>query len=177
MKCPVCYHDDTRVLDSREIHEGRAIRRRRACPKCSFRFSTYEEMELLDIVVKKRDGREEEYSREKLETGIWKALEKRPATSAQVGALIHRIERDLAVKARVVSGEGAVPRREINATIIGETVLKALKRFDPVAYLRFASVYQSFQDVGEFQRALKDLKHARFTLKQKKTVGAPAVAR
>lgn len=123
-----------------------------------FRFSTYEEMELLDIVVKKRDGSEQEYSREKLEGGLWKALEKRPATSARVGALIHRIERDITVKSKIVSRESTTARREIESKQIGEIVMKALKRFDPVAYLRYASVYQSFQDIGAFHEALRDLK-------------------
>ncbi|MBI5134866.1 transcriptional repressor NrdR [Candidatus Uhrbacteria bacterium] len=157
MKCPVCAAADTRVLDSREIHDGRAIRRRRNCRRCMFRFSTYEEMELLDIIVKKRDGHEEEYSREKLEGGILRSLEKLPTTPAKVNGLIHRIERDIAVKAKVVSREDAPPRREIESRIIGEIVMKALKRFDAVAYLRFASVYQSFQDLGAFQKALLEL--------------------
>ena len=158
MKCPVCYTNDTRVLDSREIHEGRAIRRRRTCRRCMFRFSTYEEMELLDIVVKKRDGSEQEYSREKMEAGLLRALEKRPATPAKISGLVHRIERDIAVKSKVVSRENGPARREIESRQIGEVIMKALKRFDPVAYMRFASVYQSFQDLGAFQEALKDLK-------------------
>ncbi len=157
MMCPVCSSANTRVLDSREIHDGRAIRRRRTCRRCMFRFSTYEEMELLDIIVKKRDGHEEGYSREKMEGGILRALEKRPATSAKVSGLIHRIERDIAIKAHVVNKEGAPPRREIDSRLIGDIIMRALKRFDSVAYIRFASVYQSFQDLGEFQKALLDL--------------------
>jgi len=115
-------------------------------------------MELLDIVVKKRDGSEQEYSREKMEAGLLRALEKRPATPAKISGLVHRIERDIAVKSKVVSRENGPARREIESRQIGEVIMKALKRFDPVAYMRFASVYQSFQDLGAFQEALKDLK-------------------
>lgn len=147
MKCPVCLAADTKVTDSRLTSEGFAIRRRRECIQCGFRFSTFEEVEILNLTVIKRDGRREPYAREKLEGGLHKALEKRPVTKDDFKKLINRIERDIQ----------HLQRTEITSLTIGEIVMKRLKRFDSVAYIRFASVYRSFQDVASFQRELTQL--------------------
>ncbi len=147
MKCPVCLAPDTKVTDSRLSSEGFAIRRRRECVKCGFRFSTYEEAEILNLSVIKRDGRREPYSREKLESGLKKALEKRPVTKDDFKKLVNRIERDIQ----------HLQKPEITSRTLGELVMKRLKRFDTVAYIRFASVYRSFQDVATFQRELLQL--------------------
>lgn len=147
MKCPVCLAADTKVTDSRLTSEGFAIRRRRECIQCGFRFSTFEEVEILNLTVIKRDGRREPYSREKLESGVRKALEKRPVTKDDFKKLINRVERDIQ----------HLQRTEITSHTIGEVVMKRLKRFDSVGYIRFASVYRSFQDVASFQRELSEL--------------------
>src|SRR3989338_6081215 len=148
MYCAVCSHKDTKVVDSRIAADGSSIRRRRECEKCGFRFSTLEEVELLDLAVVKRDGRREAYSREKLERGLRKSLEKRPFTDQAFQKLIHKIERDVQKKRR-----GQLTSQEL-----GEILMKHLKSFDKVAYIRFASVYRSFEDVGEFESELKKLK-------------------
>jgi len=148
MKCPNCQNPDTKVLDSRPVDEGNAIRRRRECEKCAFRFSTYEEIEILDLTVVKKDERRELYSREKLERGIRRAFEKREHTDQTLRKLISAIEQDIQKKA---SGG------EIKSLDIGEIVMKRIKRVDKVAYIRFASVYRQFEDVEEFKAELKKL--------------------
>lgn len=147
MKCPICYHDDTKVIDSRVATDGLSIRRRRECLKCEFRFSTYEEIEILDLVIVKRDGRREAYSREKLTSGLKKALEKRAITEDKFKKLIHSIERDLQ----------RLQKPEITSLQIGQIVMKGLKKFDQVAYIRYASVYESFKDANEFRKELNKL--------------------
>lgn len=147
MHCPVCSHDDTRVVDSRISSEGDSIRRRRECDKCGFRFSTLEEVELLDLVVVKRDGAREAYSRDKIERGLKKALEKRPVTDASFRALVHAVERDIQRK----------NASQITSAELGEVVMDRLKKFDPVAYIRFASVYRQFEDAQTFQKELEGL--------------------
>lgn len=147
MKCPVCYYADTKVVDSRVASDGLSIRRRRECLKCGFRFSTYEEIEILDISIVKRDGHKEVYSREKIVRGLRKALEKRPITEEKFKKLVNSIERDIQV----------LRKNEITANQIGQIVMKNLKKTDQVAYIRFASVYQSFKDVQTFQRELNKL--------------------
>ncbi len=156
MRCPACYHAETDVVDSRAIQEGRRVRRRRVCEKCRFRFSTYEEMEVLDLVVIKRDGREEPYDRKKLEIGLWKALEKRPITAEKMEKLLGGVEREIALKTRATRSNGHAGRRVIDSKTIGEIAIRSLKKFDPVAYLRFASVYKSFDTVQAFQHELKE---------------------
>jgi transcriptional repressor NrdR len=148
MRCPNCQYEDTKVLDSRPVEEGSAIRRRRECEKCEFRFSTYEEIEILDLTVIKKDGRKELYSREKLERGIKRAFEKRPHTDETLRKLISGIEQDIQKKAK----DG-----EITSQDIGEIVMKRMKKVDKVAYIRFASVYRQFEDVDEFKEELKKL--------------------
>lgn len=153
MKCPVCYHHDTKVVDSRVASDGLSIRRRRECLKCGFRFSTYEEIEILDLIIVKRDGRKEMYNREKLVKGLKRSLEKRPITDDKFKKLVNMIESDLQ----------AMRKNEITSENIGQIIMKHLKKIDEVAYIRFASVYQSFKDVQTFQRELNKL------LKKKKT--------
>jgi len=147
MKCPVCYYQDTKVVDSRVASDGLSIRRRRECLKCGFRFSTYEEIEILDLSIVKRDGRKEVYSREKLTKGLKRSLEKRPVTDDKFKKLVNSIERDLQV----------MKKNEITSDEVGHIVMKHLKKIDQVAYIRFASVYQSFKDVHTFQRELNKL--------------------
>ncbi|MFA6534062.1 MAG: transcriptional regulator NrdR [Patescibacteria group bacterium] len=148
MICPACYHDETKVVDSRTGADGISIRRRRECLKCGFRFSTHEEVEILGLAVQKRDGRKEAYSRQKLEKGLRRALEKRPITEENFHKLINNIERDIQVKAK---------SSEIPSSEIGEIIMKRLRRVDQVGYIRFASVYQSFKDVKTFQQELNKL--------------------
>ncbi|MFA6171016.1 MAG: transcriptional regulator NrdR [Patescibacteria group bacterium] len=147
MKCPICYYKDTKVVDSRVASDGFSIRRRRECLKCLFRFSTYEELEILEMMVIKRDGRKEAYQREKLENGLKKALEKRPITKDSFKKLVNLIERDLQ----------KLRKSEVTADQIGHLIMKHLKKIDKVAYIRFASVYQSFKDINEFSEELDKL--------------------
>lgn len=148
MHCPVCNHKDSRVVDSRLTAGGIAIRRRRVCPKCHFRFSTTEQAELLDLTVIKRNGRRESYDREKMVHGLRKALEKRPVTEDDFRRLVSHIERDIQKKRK----------DELTSRELGEIVMERLKAFDSVAYIRFASVYRSFKDVSHFAHELKRLK-------------------
>jgi len=127
--------------------DGLSIRRRRECLKCGFRFSTYEEVEILDLVVVKRDGRKESYSREKIVKGLKRALEKRPVTDDNFKKLINLIERDLQI----------LRKNEVTSAQVGQITMKNLKRFDQVAYIRFASVYESFKDAHEFRKELNKL--------------------
>lgn len=147
MKCPVCYYQDTKVVDSRVAGDGLSIRRRRECLKCGFRFSTYEEIEILDLTIVKRDGRKEIYSREKLVKGLKRSLEKRPVTEDKFKKLVNSIERDLQV----------MKNSEITTGEVGHIVMRHLKKIDEVAYIRFASVYQSFKDAQTFQKELNKL--------------------
>lgn len=134
-------------MDSRVTDEGLAIRRRRECDKCGYRFSTVEEVEILNLTVVKRDGAREPYDRDKVEAGVHKALEKRPITADTIKKLIGQIERDIQLRGRM----------EITSQQIGEIVMKRLQRIDQVAYIRFASVYRQFQDIESFKRELNRL--------------------
>jgi transcriptional repressor NrdR len=147
MNCPVCNHKDTKVVDSRLSGEGFSIRRRRSCQKCDFRFSTSEEMEILDLIVIKRDGHRENYKRDKLIRGLGTSLEKRQYLEEDFYKLINQIERDIQKKAK----------NEITSKQLGEIVMKNLKSFDQVAYIRYASVYRSFKDAKTFQKELNQL--------------------
>ncbi|OGY42620.1 MAG: transcriptional regulator NrdR [Candidatus Buchananbacteria bacterium RBG_13_36_9] len=147
MKCPVCNYKETKVIDSRIATDEITIRRRRECLKCGFRFSTYEQMELLDLMVIKRDGHKESYSREKLEQGLKKAFEKRPINDENFRILVNKIERNIQ----------SLKQNEIKSLEIGEIVMKELKKKDPVAYLRFASVYQAFDNVETFLKAINEI--------------------
>lgn len=147
MNCPICNSKNTKVLDSRLTGEGFSIRRRRECLKCDFRFSTLEEIEILDLVVIKRDGRRESYNRDKLIKGLRISLEKRPYLEENFQKLVREIERNIQKKANV----------EITSKQLGDIIIKNLKFFDQVAYIRYASVYRSFKDVNTFQRELNRL--------------------
>lgn len=144
MQCPFCRFEETKVVDSRAAADNTAIRRRRECLKCQFRFSTYEQMEILDLAVIKKDGRREPYQKMKLEAGVRKALEKRPFAEEDVASLMANIERDIQLR----------NKNEIAANDIGEIVMKRLRKADQVAYIRFASVYKDFQDIESFQEEL-----------------------
>ncbi len=148
MRCPNCEHEDTKVLDSRPVDEGTAIRRRRECEKCEFRFSTYEEIEILDLSVVKKDGSKQAFSKEKLERAIKLPLDKRPHTDETLRKLLSTIEIEIQRKAK----EG-----QISSSEIGDIVMKKLKKTDKVAYIRFAAVYRQFEDVDEFKEELKKL--------------------
>lgn len=147
MKCPNCSNDDTKVLDSRPISDSMAIRRRRECTKCGARFSTHEEMEILDLAVLKRDGSTEAYMREKIESGIRKAFEKRPLSRDDFHSLVAGIEQDIQ----------KTGKEQIATKDIGAIVMKRIKSKDQVAYIRFASVYRKFADVEEFVKEAKKL--------------------
>jgi transcriptional repressor NrdR len=151
MHCPNCNKEDLRVLEKRDIEGEPAIRRRRECTACGFRFTTYERPEAPTLTVVKKDGRKEIYNREKLARGVKKALEKRPVTSAEVDKLIDQIE-----KAVYSTGE-----KEVDSSKIGDLVLEKLKETDSVAYLRFASVYKSFEDVETFKKEAEELEKTR----------------
>ncbi|NTW14186.1 MAG: transcriptional repressor NrdR [Candidatus Moranbacteria bacterium] len=147
MICPYCGHTETKVVDSRETKEGRAIRRRRECERCSARFSTYEEAEMIGISIVKKDGRKEDYDRKKIEAGLRRALEKRPGSEEKTERILDEIEYELHAK--------HVP--EVTSKEIGRIVLEKLKETDEVAYIRFASVYQSFGSVERFKKAIENL--------------------
>ncbi len=147
MHCPVCNNKETSVVDTRPTEDGLSVRRRRECDRCHFRFSTIEETELLDTIVVKEDGRRESYMRDKMESGIYRSLTKRAFTKEHFHRLIHSIERDIQKK----------KSREIASKEVGELVMKHLRTFDMVAYIRFASVYRDFKDVQTFERELKKL--------------------
>ncbi|HEY3586753.1 MAG TPA: transcriptional regulator NrdR [Myxococcaceae bacterium] len=147
MRCPFCKRDDSKVLDSRESAEGTVTRRRRECLGCRKRFTTYERVEELMPLVVKKDGRREPYDREKLISGLQKAVEKRPVSMDQLEALVAEVE------ARVLErGE-----KEVASSLLGEEVMRRLRALDQVAYVRFASVYRSFRDIEEFMDELKGL--------------------
>ncbi len=147
MKCPFCKHDDTQVVDSRVSEEGDSIRRRRRCPACEKRFTTYETAELRLPQIVKSNGYREEFKEDKLRTGFKRALHKRPVSAELLEAAVER------VKQRLLS----LGEREIDSRRIGEMVMKELYKLDKVAYIRFASVYRSFQDVDDFRDAIKEV--------------------
>ncbi len=146
MKCPFCQYLDTKVIDSRLSKEGDLIRRRRECDQCQKRFTTYERVEETLPLVVKKDGRREPFDRNKLVNGLLKACEKRPVSIDVIQKTVDRIEAHLIEK-----GE-----KEIPSAVLGEQVMLELKNLDDVAYVRFASVYRSFKDIGEFMDLIKD---------------------
>ena len=147
MKCPFCDELDTKVIDSRPTEEGKAIRRRRECPKCGKRFTTYEKVEEMLFMVVKRDGRRESFDRTKILNGIIRACEKRPITLAQMEAIVDGVERGL----------NNMMEKEVTTEFIGEIVMDQLKDLDEVAYVRFASVYREFKDVNTFVTEIEKL--------------------
>jgi transcriptional repressor NrdR len=147
MRCPSCGHDHDKVIDSRAVREGRAVRRRRECLHCGTRFTTYEGFETRPVLVVKRDGRRVAYDRVKITTGIAKACEKRPVSLEEIEIVVDSIEQHLANSGR----------REVPTATLGQMVLDRLREIDDVAYVRFASVYRSFQDAQEFFELLRQL--------------------
>lgn len=147
MKCPFCAHDDTRVIDSRLGKEGNNVRRRRECPACERRFTTYERVEEILPLVIKKDGRREPFDRGKIISGMQRACEKRPVSIEQIEELVDQLERRFQE-----CGD-----KEISASLIGKAVMEALHEADEVAYVRFASVYRQFKDINEFMSELNDL--------------------
>ncbi|MFN4189488.1 MAG: transcriptional regulator NrdR [Pseudothermotoga sp.] len=148
MKCPFCGFPDSRVLDSRPTLDGTAIRRRRECPECGARFTTYERYELLPLIVVKKDGRRETFDRSKLLNGVLKACEKRPISYETLEKLVEEVE--LALQRQGTT--------EIPSKFIGELVMARLRQIDQVAYVRFASVYKDFREIDQFLEIVKELK-------------------
>ncbi len=147
MKCPFCGEDDTRVIDSRPADDNTSIRRRRQCDKCQKRFTTYEKVETIPLVVIKKDFTREPYDRSKIERGVFRSCHKRPISVDDMNALVDRVE------AEVFNLEV----KEISSSYIGELVMNGLKEIDPVAYVRFASIYREFKDVSTFMDELKKI--------------------
>ena len=144
MKCVRCNFEDTKVIESREVSEGIATRRRRECPKCGNRFTTYERHEQPQVVVVKNDGNRELFSRDKLLKGLLRATEKTPVTQVDLELLVSKVEHDLQ----------CLPDSEVQSKVIGEMVMDGLARINDVAYVRFASVYRRFEDITGFEREL-----------------------
>lgn len=147
MKCPFCGHESDRVVDSREAKEGESIRRRRECVKCGKRYTTYERIDEIPYMVVKKDGRREKFDRQKVLNGLLRACEKRPISMGKLEQIVNEAE------SFVVDS----PERERKTTEVGELIMSRLRRYDKVAYVRFASVYLDFKDVKEFMSELKEL--------------------
>ena len=147
MKCPYCGSDDTRVIDSRPADDNYSIRRRRICDNCNKRFTTYEKVETIPLIIIKKDNVRETYNRKKIEAGILRACHKRPVSAAQIEKLVDEIENDIF----------KLEDKEISSSVIGEIVMQKLKDIDAVAYVRFASVYREFKDVNTFMDELKKM--------------------
>ncbi|MCR5467903.1 MAG: transcriptional regulator NrdR [Lachnospiraceae bacterium] len=147
MKCPFCASDNTRVIDSRPADDNSSIRRRRSCDSCGKRFTTYEKVETIPLIVIKKDNNREQYDRAKIEAGVLRACHKRPVGVSQITALVDDVETEIF----------NMEEKEIPSTVIGEVVMRHLKDLDPVAYVRFSSVYREFKDVNTFMEELKSL--------------------
>ena len=148
MHCPFCSHTDTKVIDSRLIAEGSQTRRRRECPDCGERFTTFESAELLmPKIIKSRDDMREPFNEQKLREGLYRALEKSPVGEEEVETLIEDIKKDIR----------SYGEREVRSRLIGEVIMKRLRRLDEVAFIRFASVYRRFEDITEFSEEVEKL--------------------
>lgn len=147
MKCPYCENEDTKVIDSRHTEEGHAIRRRRECDVCGKRFTTYEKVEEMVLMVVKKDGSREAFDRNKIMNGIIKACEKRPVTADEIDRIVSEIERGL----------NNMMEKEVSSNFIGELIMEQLQKVDEVAYVRFASVYRQFTDVSTFVAEIEKL--------------------
>ena len=145
MKCPFCGHDNTRVIDSRPADENNSIRRRRVCDECGKRFTTYEKIETIPLIVIKKDNNRETYDRSKIEAGVLRACHKRPVRANHITRLVDEVETEIFNK----------EEKEIPSQVIGELVMDRLKSLDAVAYVRFASVYREFKDINTFMDELK----------------------
>lgn len=147
MKCPFCAHVEDKVIDSRSSNEDKSIRRRRECLKCKKRFTTYEYIEEIPLMVIKKDGRSEAFDRNKIISGILKACEKRPVGIEKIEAVVDKVEKELQKSFD----------KEVKAQVVGELVMEHIHKLDEVAYVRFASVYRQFKDINHFMKELKDL--------------------
>lgn len=145
MKCPFCGHENTRVIDSRPAEEYNSIRRRRACDECGKRFTTYEKVETIPLIIIKKDNNREAYDRSKIEAGVLRACHKRPISANQINQLIDEVETEIF----------NMEEKEISSQVIGELVMNKLKDLEAVAYVRFASVYREFKDINTFMDELK----------------------
>ena len=147
MKCPFCSHENTRVIDSRPAEDNNSIRRRRVCDECGKRFTTYEKIETIPLLIIKKDNNREAYDRAKIEAGVLRACHKRPVSAQQITTLVDEVENEIFNR----------EEREIPSGTIGELVMNKLKDLDAVAYVRFASVYREFKDVNTFMDELKSV--------------------
>lgn len=147
MKCPFCGSDNTRVIDSRPADDNTSIRRRRLCDVCEKRFTTYEKVETIPLIVIKKDNNREQYDRSKIEVGVLRACHKRPISATQINQLVDEVETDIFNR----------EEKEISSTVIGEIVMDKIKELDSVAYVRFASVHREFKDVDSFMSELKKM--------------------
>ncbi len=145
MKCPFCNYENTRVIDSRPAEDNSSIRRRRVCDVCNKRFTTYEKVEAIPLIIIKKDNNREAYDRAKVETGVLRACHKRPVSTDDIEVLVDEVEADILNR----------EEKEINSRIIGELIMNKLKDLDAVAYVRFASVYREFKDINTFMDELK----------------------
>ena len=149
MKCPFCSHENTRVIDSRPAEENNSIRRRRACDECGKRFTTYEKIETIPLIIIKKDNNRETYDRSKIEAGVLRACHKRPISANQINQLIDEVETEIF----------NMEEKEISSAVIGELVMNKLKDLEAVAYVRFASVYREFKDINTFMYEQKKVLH------------------
>ena len=147
MKCPFCGHENTRVIDSRPAEDNNSIRRRRVCDECSKRFTTYEKVETIPLIVIKKDNNRETYDRSKIEAGVLRACHKRPISANQINRLVDEVETEIFNR----------EEKEIPSQVIGELVMNKLKDLEAVAYVRFASVYREFKDINTFMEELKSV--------------------
>ena len=147
MKCPYCNQENTRVIDSRPAEDNNSIRRRRECDECGKRFTTYEKVETIPLIIIKKDNNRETYDRGKIEAGVLRACHKRPVSANQITALVNEVENEIF----------AMEDKEIPSRVIGEIVMNKLKDLDEVAYVRFASVYREFKDINTFMDELKSM--------------------
>ena len=145
MKCPFCSHENTRVIDSRPAEDNNSIRRRRVCDECGKRFTTYEKVETIPLIIIKKDDNRETYDRSKIEAGVLRACHKRPVSAQQITDLVDEVENEITNR----------EDKEIPSQVIGELLMNKLKNLDAVAYVRFASVYREFKDVNTFMDELK----------------------
>lgn len=147
MKCPFCSHENTRVIDSRPAEDNNSIRRRRVCDECGKRFTTYEKIETIPLIIIKKDDNREAYDRMKIEAGVLRACHKRPVSANQISQLVDEVELEIFNR----------EEKEIPSAVIGEMVMDKLKEMDAVAYVRFASVYREFKDINTFMDELKSV--------------------
>ena len=145
MKCPFCGHENTRVIDSRPAEENNSIRRRRVCDECDKRFTTYEKVETIPLIIIKKDDNRETYDRSKIEAGVLRACHKRPISANQINQLVEEVETEIF----------NMEEKEISSQVVGEIVMTKLKNLEAVAYVRFASVYREFKDINTFMDELK----------------------